>query len=125
MTTYRYTVAELRGQLRQLVLSGAAIALGVAFLIASVSGSGALVESFSQTAAAEVGPGDVQVTRPVVKGGVDAATAARTRQVAGVAGVALRLTGRGGLLTADGRPLDDAAIVTAVAPPIRRCAGSC
>ncbi|WP_035861917.1 hypothetical protein [Kitasatospora cheerisanensis] len=81
MTTYRYTVAELRGQLlRQLVLSGAAIALGVVFLIASVSGSGALVDSYSQTAAAEVGPGDLQVTRPAADGGLDPATADRARQ---------------------------------------------
>ncbi|MEW1654707.1 ABC transporter permease [Streptomyces sp. NPDC093707] len=114
MTTYRYTVAELRGQLRQLVLTGAAIALGVAFLIASVSGSGALVDSFSQTAAAEVGPGDVQVT-PVAKRALETETAARARQVAGVAGVALRLTGRGGVLTADGRPLGEAAVVSSVA----------
>ncbi|WP_033354949.1 ABC transporter permease [Kitasatospora aureofaciens] len=115
MTTYRYTVAELRGQLRQLVLSGAAIALGVAFLIASVSGSRALVDSFSQTAAAEVGPGDVQVTGSVARGGLAAATADRARQVAGVAAVGLRLTGRGGLLTAQGQPLGDATAVTAVA----------
>ncbi|MEE1807137.1 FtsX-like permease family protein [Streptomyces sp. BE133] len=114
MTTYRYTVAELRGQLRQLALTGAAIALGVAFLIASVSGSGALVDSFSQTAAAEVGPGDVQVT-PAAKGALDTDTAARARQVAGVAGVSLRLTGRGGVLTADRRPLGDAAVVSSVA----------
>ncbi|WP_344343216.1 hypothetical protein, partial [Kitasatospora putterlickiae] len=60
MTTYRHTLADLRGQLRRLALSGAAIALGVAFLIASVSGSRALVDSFGQSAAAEVGPGDVQ-----------------------------------------------------------------
>ncbi|MFJ5924029.1 FtsX-like permease family protein [Kitasatospora sp. NPDC092948] len=115
MTTYRYTVAELRGQLRQLVLSGAAIALGVAFLIASVAGSGALVDSFSQTAAAEVGPGDIQVTRPAANGGLDAAAAAHVQQVAGVAAVALRLTGQGALQGADGRPLDAAATVTAVA----------
>ncbi|MEV6977455.1 ABC transporter permease, partial [Kitasatospora sp. NPDC093806] len=115
MTTFRYTLAELRGQLRQLLLSGAAVALGVAFLIASVSGSGALVDSFGQSAAAEVGPGDVQVTRPVSGGGLDAATADRARQVPGVAGTALRLTGRGGLLTAEGRPLDEGTVVSAVA----------
>ncbi|MFG2906418.1 ABC transporter permease [Kitasatospora sp. NPDC048286] len=115
MTTYRYTVAELRGQLRQLILSGAAIALGVAFLIASVSGSGALVDSYSQTAAAEVGPGDIQVTRAVRTGGLDAATAERVRQTAGVAAVAPRLTGKGGVLAADGRPLDHTAAVSAVA----------
>ncbi|MGW4381268.1 ABC transporter permease [Kitasatospora sp. NPDC004531] len=115
MTTYRYTVAELRGQLRQLVLSGAAIALGVVFLIASVGGSGALVDSYSQSAAAEVGPGDLQVTRPAANGGLDATAAARARQTPGVADTALRLTGRGTLLTADGQPLDTAATVTAVA----------
>ncbi|MFD8599795.1 FtsX-like permease family protein [Kitasatospora sp. NPDC059646] len=115
MTTCRYTVSELRGQLRQLLLSGAAIACGVVFLIASVSGSGALVDSFSQTAAAEVGPGDLQITRPAADGSLDAATADRARQTAGVAAAALRRTGRGTLLTADGQPLDDAATVTAVA----------
>ncbi|MFE6868133.1 ABC transporter permease [Kitasatospora sp. NPDC057692] len=115
MTTYRHTLAELRGQLRQLLLSGAAIALGVAFLIASVSGSGALVDSFSQSAAAEVGPGDVQITRPLAGGGLDTAAAERARQVPGVAALAPRLTGRGGLLTADGRPLDGDAAVSAVA----------
>ncbi|MGW3230216.1 ABC transporter permease [Kitasatospora sp. NPDC001095] len=115
MTTYRYTVAELRGQLRQLILSGAAIALGVAFLIASVAGSGALVDSYSQTAAAEVGPGDIQVTRAVRTGGLDAAAAERVRQTAGVAAVAPRLTGKGGVLAADGRPLDHTAAVSAVA----------
>ncbi|WP_380283646.1 ABC transporter permease [Kitasatospora purpeofusca] len=115
MTTYRHTLAELRGQLRQLLLSGAAIALGVAFLIASVSGSGALVDSFSQSAAAEVGPGDVQITRPLAGGGLDTATAERARQVPGVAALAPRLTGRGGLLTGDGHPLDADAVVSAVA----------
>ncbi|MET8699586.1 FtsX-like permease family protein [Kitasatospora sp. NPDC004723] len=120
MTTYRHTLAELRGQLRQLLLSGAAIALGVAFLIASVSGSGALVDSFSQSAAAEVGPGDVQITLPAA-GTPDTAAATatnaadRARQVPGVAALAPRLTGRGGLLTADGRPLDAAAVVSSVA----------
>ncbi|MER7705092.1 FtsX-like permease family protein [Kitasatospora sp. NPDC097605] len=114
MTTYRHTLAELRGQLRQLLLSGAAVALGVAFLIASVSGSGALVDSFSQSAAAEVGPGDVQITRPA-GGGLDADTADRARRVPGVAALAPRLTGRGGLLTADGHPLDADAVVSAVA----------
>ncbi|MER7581667.1 ABC transporter permease [Kitasatospora sp. NPDC097691] len=115
MTTYRYTVAELRGQLRQLLLSGAAIALGVAFLIASVSGSGALVDSYRQSAAAEVGPGDIQVTRTVTAGGLDAAAVERARQSAGVAAVAPRLTGRGAVLAADGRPLDRTAVISAVA----------
>ncbi|MFE7191738.1 ABC transporter permease [Kitasatospora sp. NPDC057541] len=121
MTTYRHTLAELRGQLRQLLLSGAAVALGVAFLIASVSGSGALVDSFGQSAAAEVGPGDVQITLPTAGGAPDTAaatataTADRARQVPGVAALAPRLTGRGGLLTADGRPLDAAAVVSSVA----------
>nr|AUV64170.1 ABC transporter permease [Streptomyces citricolor] len=107
-------MAELRGQLRQLVLTGAAIALGVAFLIASVSGSGALVDFYSQTAAAEVGPGDVQVTSSVAKAGLDTGTAVRARQVTGVAGVSLRLAGRGGVLAEDGRPLDEAAVVSSV-----------
>ncbi|MBO1419684.1 FtsX-like permease family protein [Streptomyces sp. FH025] len=115
MTTYRYTVAELRGQLRQLILSGAAIALGVAFLIASVGGSGALVDSFGQTAAAEVGPADVQVVRPAAKGGLDQDAVERVRRTAGVAEVSSRLTGRGSVLTADGRPLDRGAVVSAIA----------
>ncbi|MFI2610342.1 ABC transporter permease [Kitasatospora sp. NPDC018619] len=115
MTTYRYTVAELRGQLRQLLLSGAAIALGVAFLIASVSGSGALVDSYRQTAAAEVGPADIQITGKAAAGGLDPAATERARRTAGVAAVAPRLTGKGGVLTADGRPLDRTAAVSAVA----------
>ncbi|MBV2152358.1 FtsX-like permease family protein [Kitasatospora sp. SUK 42] len=115
MTTYRYTVAELRGQLRQLILSGAAIALGVAFLIASVGGSGALVDSYGQTAAAEVGPADVQVTRPAAEGGLDQDAVERARRTAGVAEVSPRLTGRGSVLAADGRPLDRGAVVSAIA----------
>ncbi|MFE2107415.1 ABC transporter permease [Kitasatospora sp. NPDC059463] len=115
MTTYRHTLAELRGQLRRLLLSGAAIALGVAFLIASVSGSGALVDSFGQSAAAEVGPGDIQIGRPAADGALDAAAADRARRVPGVAALAPRLTGRGGLLDASGRPLDQDAVVSAVA----------
>ncbi|MFJ2776420.1 FtsX-like permease family protein [Kitasatospora sp. NPDC087315] len=115
MTTYRYTMAELRGQLRQLLLTGAAIAMGVAFLIASVSGSGALVDSFSQTAAAEVGPGDLQVTGATAQSVLDEGTAARVRQVAGVTEVSLRQTGRGGVLTPAGLPLDETAVVSSVA----------
>ncbi|MDH6707247.1 putative ABC transport system permease protein [Kitasatospora sp. MAA19] len=119
MTTYRYTVAELRGQLRQLLLTGLAVAVGVAFLIASVSGSGALVDSYSQTAAAEVGPGDLQAV-PATEGRsvpkpLSDATAARARQVPGVAAASLRLVGQGGVLTPAGRPLDDAAVVSSIA----------
>ncbi|KJK57177.1 ABC transporter permease [Saccharothrix sp. ST-888] len=123
MTTYRYTVAELRGQLRQLVLTGTAVAVGVAFLIASVGGSGALTDSYRQTAAAEVGPADLQATPAAIAGGAATGagagrgaltedTAARARQVAGVASVALRLVGQGSVLTPAGRPLDDAAVVS-------------
>ncbi|MFI6848839.1 ABC transporter permease [Kitasatospora sp. NBC_00085] len=115
MTTYRYTLAELRGQLRQLVLTGAAIALGVAFLITSVSGSGALVDSFSQTAAAEVGPADVQVTGAQAQGPLEPGTADRARQVPGVAAASARLVGRGGVLTSAGRPLDEPAVVSSIA----------
>ncbi|AUY50137.1 hypothetical protein C2142_15740 [Streptomyces sp. CB01881] len=115
MTTYRYTLAEFRGQLRQLALTGAAIALGVAFLIASVSGSGALVDSFSQSAASEVGPADVQVTAPEARGPLEPGVADRARQVAGVAAVSARLAGRGGVLTPAGRPLDEAAVISSVA----------
>lgn len=115
MTTYRYTLAELRGQFRQLALTGAAVAMGVAFLTASVGGSGALVDSFGQSAAAEVGPADIQVTRAPAQGGLDAEAADRARQVPGVAEAVLRLVGRGGVLAPSGRALDEAAAVSSIA----------
>ncbi|MGW5940178.1 hypothetical protein ACWIG3_15350 [Streptomyces celluloflavus] len=85
MTTYRYTLADFYGQLRQLVLIGAAVA--VACLIAAVGGSGALVDSYRQPAAAEVGPADVQATARAAQGqaGLTDGTAARARRVPGVA----------------------------------------
>ncbi|MFE5740982.1 hypothetical protein [Streptomyces celluloflavus] len=69
---------------------GAALAVGVAFLIASVSGSGALVDSYRQSAAAEVGPSDVQATPRAAQGqpaGLTEKTAARARRVPEVAAV--------------------------------------
>ncbi|MFD7102683.1 hypothetical protein [Streptomyces celluloflavus] len=116
MTTYRYTLADFYGQLRQLVLIGAAVA--VACLIAAVGGSGALVDSYRQPAAAEVGPADVQATARVAQGqpaGLTEGTAARARRVPGVAAVSLRLAGQGGVRTPEGRPLDDTAVVSSVA----------
>ncbi|MFH8589941.1 ABC transporter permease [Streptomyces celluloflavus] len=118
MTTYRYTLADFYGQLRQLVLTGAAVAVGVAFLIASVSGSGALVDSYRQSAAAEIGPADLQATPRAAQGqpaGLTDGTAARARRVPGVAAVSLRLAGQGGVRTPAGRPLDDTAVVSSVA----------
>ncbi|MEU9488974.1 hypothetical protein AB0D83_35975 [Streptomyces decoyicus] len=50
-----FAVKDFRAQSRQLVLTGVAIAVGVAFLVLSVGGSGALVQFYSQTAAVEVG----------------------------------------------------------------------
>ncbi|MGW2398955.1 FtsX-like permease family protein [Kitasatospora sp. NPDC001664] len=113
----RYTVKEFLGQARQLVLTGVAVAVGVAFLVLSVGASGALVDSFTQTAATEVGPGAVQVTAAEgrARDGLPADAARRAARVPGVAAVAERLTGRGTVLTASGRPLDEAAVVTSVA----------
>ncbi|MEW9518142.1 FtsX-like permease family protein [Streptomyces tubercidicus] len=114
MATLRYTVKEFRGQVRQLMLTGAAVAVGVAFLILAVGGSGALVQAYNQMAAAEVGPGDLQVT-PTRDKSLPRDTAGRAGQVDGVAKVSLRQLGRGTVLAASGRPLDDAAVVTSVA----------
>ncbi|MFI5531554.1 FtsX-like permease family protein [Kitasatospora sp. NPDC051853] len=113
----RYTVKEFLGQARQLVLTGVAVAVGVAFLVLSVGASGALVDSFSQTAATEVGPGAVQVTAAAgrAREGLPADAARRAAQVPGVVSVAERLAGTGTVLTASGRPLDEATVVTSVA----------
>ncbi|MFJ8044540.1 FtsX-like permease family protein [Kitasatospora sp. NPDC096147] len=111
----RYAVKEFLGQVRHLVLTGVAVAVGVAFLVLSVGASNALVDSFTQTAAAEVGPGAVQVTAAEGGGGLPADAARRAAGVPGVASVAERLTGPGTLLTASGRPLDEAALVVSVA----------
>ncbi|MFE7611057.1 hypothetical protein [Streptomyces celluloflavus] len=88
MTTYRYTLADFYGQLRQLVLTGAAVA--VACLIVTVGGSGALVDSYRQSAAAEVGPADVQASPRAAQGqlaGLTDGTAAWAWRVPGVAAV--------------------------------------
>ncbi|MER8042067.1 ABC transporter permease [Streptomyces sp. NPDC094032] len=100
--------------MRQLVLTGAAVAVGVAFLVLSVGGAGALVQSYEQSAAADVGTAPVQVATP---GGdpLPAGTAARAAKVPQVTAVAERLTGHANVLTPAGRPLDDRALVTSVA----------
>ncbi|MEU8757898.1 ABC transporter permease [Streptomyces sp. NPDC048659] len=109
-----FTVKDFRAQLRQLVLTGAAVAVGVAFLVLSVGGAGALVQSYEQSAAADVGTAPVQVAgrdgAPLPAG-----TAARAAQLPQVAGVAERLVGHANVLTPTGRPLDDRALVTSIA----------
>ncbi|MEV0450922.1 FtsX-like permease family protein [Streptomyces sp. NPDC050600] len=111
---FAFTVKDFRAQLRQLVLTGAAVAVGVAFLVLSVGGAGALVQSYEQSAAADVGGAPVQVTgrdgAPLPAG-----AAARTAKVPQVSGVAERLVGHANVLTPAGRPLDDRALVTSVA----------
>ncbi|MCX5207153.1 ABC transporter permease [Streptomyces sp. NBC_00237] len=113
MATLTYTLKEFRGQARRLLLTGAAVAVGVAFLVLAVGGSGALVSSFSQLAAAEVGPAAVQVTpdpRGPDRPAVPEDAAAKAARVAGVDAVAARRTGRATVLTPAGRPLDDPAV---------------
>ncbi|MFJ6349376.1 FtsX-like permease family protein [Streptomyces sp. NPDC092046] len=109
-----FTVKDFRAQLRQLVLTGAAVAVGVAFLVLSVGGAGALVQSYEQSAAADVGDAPVQVA---ARDGaaLPAGTAARAAKVPQVSGVSERLVGHANLLTPTGRPLDDRAMVTSVA----------
>ncbi|MFJ2742369.1 ABC transporter permease [Streptomyces sp. NPDC087440] len=116
MATGRYTLKEFRGQVRQLLLTGAAVAVGVAFLVLAVGGSGALVGSFSQLAAAEVGPAAVQVT-PEGEGArqVPGDAAAKAARVPGVDAVGVRRTGHATVLTPAGRPLDDTAAATSLA----------
>ncbi|MGW4160557.1 FtsX-like permease family protein [Streptomyces sp. NPDC004788] len=112
-----FTFKDFRAQLRQLVLTGAAVAVGVAFLVLSVGGAGALVQSYEQSAAADVGEAAVQVTpRDGTPGGaLPKDAAARAARVPHVAAVAERLTGHANVVTPSGRPLDDRALVTSVA----------
>ncbi|MFJ9828848.1 FtsX-like permease family protein [Streptomyces sp. NPDC101160] len=112
-----FTLKDFRAQLRQLVLTGAAVAVGVAFLVLSVGGAGALVQSYEQSAAADVGEAAVQVTpRDGLPGGtLPKDAAARAARVPQVAAVAERLTGHANVVTPSGRPLDDRALVTSVA----------
>ncbi|MEV6330446.1 ABC transporter permease [Streptomyces sp. NPDC051909] len=110
-----FTVKDFRAQLRQLVLTGAAVAVGVAFLLLSVGGAGALVQSYEQSAAADVGPAAVQVTPRTQTGSLPAGVAARMARLPQVTAVAERLTGHANVLTPDGRPLDARARLTTVA----------
>lgn len=112
-----FTLKDFRAQLRQLVLTGAAVAVGVAFLVLSVGGAGALVQSYEQSAAADVGEAPVQVTPSdgVPGGALPKDAAARVAQVPQVGAVAVRLTGHANIVTPSGRPLDDRALVTSVA----------
>ncbi|MFI0980625.1 ABC transporter permease [Streptomyces sp. NPDC021093] len=120
MATLKYTLKEFRGQARQLLLTGAAVAVGVAFLVLAVGGSGALVSSFGQLAAAEVGPAALQVTPgardsgPSKDPGLAGDAAAKAAEVPGVDAVVARQTGRGTVLTPAGRPLDEPAVVTSL-----------
>ncbi|MFF0432883.1 FtsX-like permease family protein [Streptomyces sp. NPDC004327] len=112
-----FTLKDFRAQLRQLVLTGAAVAVGVAFLVLSVGGAGALVQSYEQSAAADVGEAAVQVTARdgVPGGGLPKGAAGKAARVPQVAAVAERLTGHANVLTPTGRPLDARALVTSVA----------
>ncbi|MFG2111301.1 FtsX-like permease family protein [Streptomyces sp. NPDC048718] len=112
-----FTLKDFRAQLRRLVLTGAAVAVGVAFLVLSVGGAGALVQSYEQSAAIDVGDAPVQVTpRGNVPGApLPADAAAKAARVPGVAAVAPRVAGHANVLTPAGRPLDDRAMVTSIA----------
>ncbi|MER6097820.1 ABC transporter permease [Streptomyces sp. NPDC001728] len=109
-----FTVKDFAAQLRQLVLTGAAVAVGVAFLVLSVGGAGALVQSYEQSAAADVGGAPVQVV-PADGPFLPADAAARAARVPHVTEVAERLVGYAHVITPSGRPLDDRALVTSIA----------
>ncbi|MFI9744494.1 FtsX-like permease family protein [Streptomyces sp. NPDC052494] len=109
-----FAVKDFRSQLRQLVLTGAAVAVGVAFLVLSVGGAGALVQSYEQSAAADVGTAPVQVVAPGT-GALPAGAAAKAARLPGVVEVSERLVGHANVLLPSGRPLDDRALVTSVA----------
>ncbi|MFB7518073.1 FtsX-like permease family protein [Streptomyces sp. NPDC056144] len=109
-----FALKDFRSQLRQLVLTGAAVAVGVAFLVLSVGGAGALVQSYEQSAAADVGAAPVQVISPDT-GELPAGAAGKAARVPGVVEVGERLVGRANVLLPSGRPLDDRALVTSVA----------
>ncbi|MFC9704031.1 FtsX-like permease family protein [Streptomyces sp. NPDC056943] len=109
-----FAVKDFRSQLRQLVLTGAAVAVGVAFLVLSVGGAGALVQSYEQSAAADIGTAPVQVVAPATDA-MPAGAAAKAARLPGVVEVSERLVGHANVLLPSGRPLDDRALVTSVA----------
>ncbi|MFE6738601.1 FtsX-like permease family protein [Streptomyces tubercidicus] len=110
-----FAVKDFRAQLRQLVLTGVAIAVGVAFLVLSVGGSGALVQFYSQSATVEVGNADLQAV-PDSGRGLPKEAAARAGEVASVAQVSERVLGAGKVVGSSGhRLLDDRAVVTSIA----------
>ncbi|WP_328940260.1 ABC transporter permease [Streptomyces sp. NBC_00250] len=111
---FTFTVKDFRAQLRQLVLTGAAVAVGVAFLVLSVGGAGALVRSYEQSAAADVGDAPVQVV-PRAGSPLSADAATRAARVPQVMEVAERLVGHANVIAPSGRPLDDRALVTSIA----------
>ncbi|MFF0556323.1 FtsX-like permease family protein [Streptomyces sp. NPDC004266] len=110
---FTFTVKDFRAQLRRLVLTGAAVAVGVAFLVLSVGGAGALVQSYEQSAAADVGDAAVQVVPG--DGPLPADASARAARVPEVTSVAERLAGHAHVIAPSGRPLDDRALVTSIA----------
>ncbi|MEU6165240.1 ABC transporter permease [Streptomyces tanashiensis] len=110
-----FTLKDFRAQLRRLVLTGSAVAVGVAFLVLSVGGAGALVQSYEQSAAADVGDAAVQVVPGGTEGALPAGAAAAAARVPEVTSVAERLAGHANVITPSGRPLDDRALVTSIA----------
>ncbi|MBD0707257.1 MULTISPECIES: FtsX-like permease family protein [unclassified Streptomyces] len=111
---FTFTLKDFRAQLRRLVLTGSAVAVGVAFLVLSVGGAGALVQSYEQSAAADVGDAPVQVV-PVNGPALPADAATRAARVPHVTAVAERLVGHANVIAPSGRPLDDRALVTSIA----------
>ncbi|CAM5331723.1 ABC transporter permease [Streptomyces tanashiensis] len=110
-----FTLKDFRAQLRRLVLTGSAVAVGVAFLVLSVGGAGALVQSYEQSAAADVGDAAVQVVPGGTEGSLPAGAAAAAARVPEVTSVAERLAGHANVIAPSGRPLDDRALVTSIA----------
>ncbi|WP_426365331.1 FtsX-like permease family protein [Streptomyces sp. E-08] len=110
-----FTLKDFRAQLRRLVLTGSAVAVGVAFLVLSVGGAGALVQSYEQSAAADVGDAAVQVVPDGAEGALPAGAAAAAARVPRVTSVAERLAGHANVIAPSGRPLDDRALVTSIA----------
>ncbi|MER5885384.1 FtsX-like permease family protein [Streptomyces sp. NPDC001941] len=115
MALFKYTLKEFRGRLRQLALTGAAVAVGVAFLVLSVGGSGALVDAYGQSAASDVGRADLRAEPGGRALALPPGAAARAAKVPGVTAVSERLSGQGNVINASGRPLDSRALVTSVA----------
>ncbi|MFD8209767.1 FtsX-like permease family protein [Streptomyces sp. NPDC059695] len=110
-----FTLKDFRAQLRRLVLTGSAVAVGVAFLVLSVGGAGALVQSYEQSAAADVGDAAVQVVPDGAEGTLPTGAASAAARVPKVTSVAERLAGRAHVIAPSGRPLDDRALVTSIA----------